>query len=325
MVRLPAQVAYPGWHARLCSVGLKQAHCGKVRHTYCLENKLLMVASDRVSIFDIVLGIIMPRKGEYLTALTVHWLTKVLKGIPHHLVAFGEGIDKYLPASLRGNSELRRRALVVLPLKMAPVECVVRGYLTGSGWASYQKTGMVCGHKLPAGLYDGAKLHEPIFTPTTKAEEGHDLHLDAGSVNVELAQRSLAAYARAAGYAAERGVVLADTKFEWSVYGALGNEVLTPDSSRFWDYNEWWQSSADKKSPASYDKEVIRQWGKSVETPWGKGLNNLDPTKEEHVAFAQSLVVPQEVINRTEMRYNRIFKRLTGLWLDDYQYIFLKT
>ncbi|TSC63905.1 MAG: phosphoribosylaminoimidazole-succinocarboxamide synthase, partial [Parcubacteria group bacterium Gr01-1014_106] len=229
---IPSVVAATPFHDRVTHAGLIRVHQGKVRDTYALpdENLLLVVATDRVSIFDFVLPTLVPRKGELLTALTVFWLDEVLNDARHHLLAFGSRIDVHLPVSLREDAELQRRALIVKKLTMIPVECIVRGYLTGSGWKSYQQNQQVCGISLTAGLHDGSRiLPAPIFTPTTKAETGHDEHLHTEAVirqyGSSLRHRSLAIYAQIAAVAEEKKLILADTKFEFGTGEVLADEV----------------------------------------------------------------------------------------------------
>ena len=321
--KIPECVAISPWHDQLVKAGLLRTHQGKVRDTYPSRYCLLLVATNRLSIFDFVLPVEVPEKGEILTALTVHWLNRVFPEVPNHLVAFGQGVVGWLPVPLRHESSIQKYTLVVKELTMEPVECIVRGYLTGSGWKSYQKNRQVCGHVLPEGLFDGAKLPQFLFTPTTKAEEGHDEHIGAETVSSDLAIASLDFFRRGSEYAKKRGIIIADTKLEWgrnaSHYLVLGDEVLTPDSSRFWDAEEWKEASVAGRSPTSFDKEVVRMWGKTVETPWGVGIQNLDPCNPDHIAFVHSLKVPKEVIERTVDRYHAIFERLTDMTLRKFQ------
>lgn len=300
-------------------------HRGKVRDTYALPDhpdKLLVVATDRISIFDFVLGKLVPHKGEVLTALTIFWFTRLFTDVEHHLVAFGNGIDDYLPEAARGDTELSRRALVVEKLTMLPVECIARGYLTGSGLGAYQKSQSVCGIPLPEGLHDGSKLPKSIFTPTTKAEEGHDEHITAESVDREfgtwLGVATLDLYERAQAYAKPRGIIIADTKFEFG--NKLADEVLTPDSSRFWDAAEYEQAQKEGRSPAGYDKEPVRQAGK-VALIDGRLVNisRLNPKNFNEVLFAANWDVPDEVIDATTARYLTIVERLTGFTLAEFQ------
>ena len=294
---------------------------GKVRDTYELPDhpdRLLVVASNRVSIFDFVLAALVLFKGEILTALNVFWRRQVLKGLCHHdLIAAGSEIDDFLPEALRGDSELHRCAVVVHQLLMADVEGIVRGYLTGSSVPAYLETGMVCGHRLQPGLIDGSRLLFPIFTPTTKAEVGHDEHITADSVGarfgVGLERLALQLYQVGASYAAERGIILCDTKFEFSRIGALADEVLTPDSSRYWDALAWQRAHTERKLPPSFDKQFVRDWGK------GHGVHKRNPEVEEDIQFVHGLSVPDDVRKNTTALYRYIFWRLTGSKLEEYQ------
>ncbi|MFA4880730.1 MAG: phosphoribosylaminoimidazolesuccinocarboxamide synthase [Candidatus Doudnabacteria bacterium] len=328
--KIPEAVRETGLSRLLEDEGFSEVYQGKVRDTYRLPNYLLVVATDRVSIFDFVLNCLVPQKGAILTGLTVFWLTQILKGIKHHLVAYGKGIDYYLPriGELRNNAELQARSIIVRRLNMEPVECVVRGYLTGGAWKSYQKDGSVYGYKPGPFLHDGSMLPQPLFTPTTKAESGHDKPLTARDVSQKygpkLEDLSLKIYEQCAAYTRGKSVIIADTKFEFGRLSkdhplTLADEVLTPDSSRFWDKTEWQDAAQRGEAPSGYDKEPVRQWGKTIETPWGQGINNLDPENSEHVAFVGNVQVPEEVIVYTTRRYREIFKRLIGMNLEDFQ------
>lgn len=333
---IPTAVAATPFHDTLDRAGLNRIHQGKVRDTYALPDKglLLVLATDRMSIFDFVLPALVPHKGELLTALTVFWLTEVLTYAHHHLVAFGADMNEYLPPELRNNDELYKRALVVRKLTMIPVECVVRGYLTGSGLKSYRETQCVCGIPLPAGLHDGSRiLPHPIFTPTTKAQSGHDEHLPADTVQQQygawLANKSLLYYQKLAAVAHAKSIILADTKFEFGKGGVLADEVGTPDSSRFWDRDEWIRAWQRQQSPPPFDKELVRSWGKDIATPFAdpqgeggdqiSGLGNLDPENPEHLKFVSVLAVPSDVLNETNQRYRIVLQRLTGLELKEFQ------
>ncbi len=277
---------------------------GKVRDLYEPdtgdEDRLLVVASDRVSAFDHVLEPAIPGKGALLTRLSTWWFARLSEedagaAIPNHLT--GEAPPE----------EVADRAAVVRRLTMLPIECVVRGYLTGSGWAEYTAEGTVCGIPLPAGLQNGDRLPEPIFTPAYKAPAGaHDenitfekavelVGLDAAT---ELRDLSLAIYRRAADIAAERGLVLADTKFEFGIDDegivTLADEVLTSDSSRYWDLNAWEQGSTPAERMASFDKQIVRDW---LSANWDK--TGTPPT------------LPAEVVERTAAKYRELIDRLT--------------
>jgi phosphoribosylaminoimidazole-succinocarboxamide synthase len=303
--------------SQLLTSQLTRTHQGKVRDTYQLSDEhLLVVATDRLSIFDFVLPVTVLHKGQILTSLTVHWLTQVLQDTPNHLVAYGSGIDKYLPTELRDQPELQRRTLVVKKLIMLPVECIIRGHLTGSGWKSYQKDGSVCGIQLSTGLHDGSKLPQPIFTPTTKADEGHDEDLPTKEVvaqyGEQLAQTALFTYQQLANYTADREIILADTKFELGEGFILADEVATPDSSRFWDKSEWQTALTQKKSPTPHDKQLVRNWGKE------QGIHLLDPKNPSHLKQVASLKVPDGLLYQTTQTYHNIFARLTSQNLPDF-------
>jgi phosphoribosylaminoimidazole-succinocarboxamide synthase len=329
---LPVSVASDPLHTVLEKAGFARLHQGKVRDTYAVPghtDRLLLVASNRLSIFDFVLPGLVPDKGAVLTALTVFWLTEVLADTPHHMLAFGRDLAAQLPAELAQNTDFLSRAMLVKKLNMAPVECVVRGYLTGSGWSAYKREQAVCGHALAEGLHDGSKLPAPIFTPTTKADIGHDEAIDYKLVRSEhgmwLEELTLKVYQTLADYAATRGIILADTKFEFGEGGILGDEVATPDSSRFWDKAEWQAAVAERRSPSGYDKQPVREWGKTVVTPFtadGKavtGIHKLDTEDKPHLDFVHGLTVPQDVLTETTRRYRRIFELLTGSSLDAFQ------
>lgn len=325
MKKIPDAVTETDLSFILLSNGLKRTNQGKIRDTYELPDlqNFLVVATDRASIFDFVLPCLISDKGKILTAMTIFWLTTVLKNVNNHLVAYGADIDKYLPLSLQGNTELQVRALVVRKLEMLDVECIARGYLTGSGWSAYKENREICGNKLPAGLYDGSWLIEPIFTPTTKEEVGHDEPITVKSVEFlygkGLEEFTLEIYSTLRRYALTKGIVIADTKIEIGVQDEglknliLADEIGTPDSSRFWDLKEWEAAAKNKKSPTNYDKQVIREWGKTV------GINAKNPENEKDMMTVNELVVPVNIINETSRIYHYIFERLTGMKLEDFQ------
>ncbi|HEY1376467.1 MAG TPA: phosphoribosylaminoimidazolesuccinocarboxamide synthase, partial [Gemmataceae bacterium] len=273
---------------------------GKVRDVYDLGDRLVIVATDRLSAFDWVLPTPIPGKGRLLTQLTLFWLD--LLGVPNHLLgtdvaAMGQPFADHAD-ELTGRTMLVRKAAVV------PFECVVRGYLAGSGWAEYRRTGAVCGVPLPPGLRESEKLPEPIFTPATKAEAGHDENVSfdvmAAQVGADLAaelrDKSIAVYRRAADHAAARGIILADTKFEWGRLPdgsvILIDEVLTPDSSRFWPADEYRVGGR----PPSFDKQYVRDWLET--TAWDK--NSPPPA------------LPEDVVRQTRAKYVEAYERLTG-------------
>ena len=268
---------------------------GKVREMYDLGDLLLMVASDRISTYDVVHPIPIPDKGKVLTGLSAFWFAKTGHIVPNHFVSATDGVP----------DEVRGRAIVVRKLEMLPVECVVRGYITGSGWKDYQATGTVSGIELPPGLQESQRLPTPIFTPSTKAEEGHDEAIDFDQAadlvgSRELMDRvrgvSLALYQFAAEHAAERGVILADTKFEFGMDAegelTVGDEVLTPDSSRFWPADGY----EPGRGQPSFDKQYVRDWASS--TGWDK----LPPAPE----------IPDDVVAATRDRYVTAYEKLAG-------------
>jgi phosphoribosylaminoimidazole-succinocarboxamide synthase len=273
---------------------------GKVRDVYDLGDRLAIVATDRISAFDWVLPTGIPDKGRVLTALSLFWFDYL--HVPNHLVstelsAMGQAFVERA-AELAGRTTLVRKAAVV------PIECVVRGYLAGSGWKEYQKSGTVCGVTLPKGLRQSAQLPEPIFTPATKEEKGHDINISfeqmaskiGRDVSETLRQRSLDVYRRAADHARARGIILADTKFEWGHVQEgkliLIDEVLTPDSSRFWPADEY----RIGVSPPSFDKQFVRDWLET--TSWDK--NSTPPQ------------LPAEVVEKTRQKYLEAYRQLTG-------------
>ena len=273
---------------------------GKVRDLYAVDGThLLVVASDRISAYDWVLETPIPDKGRILTALSAWWFERLGAVVPNHLVAVD---DPRIPAEVRG------RAMLVRRLEMYPVECVARGYLAGSGLLDYQATGEVCGIPLPPGLLDGSRLPEPIFTPATKAAIGeHDENIGYAEVvaavgepaAVELRDRTLAVYQAAERLARERGIVLADTKFEFGTLPGggepvLGDEVLTPDSSRFWPADRW---EPGRPQP-SYDKQYVRDW-LARESGWDRA--GAPPP------------LPEAVVAATRARYVEAYERITGL------------
>jgi phosphoribosylaminoimidazole-succinocarboxamide synthase len=268
---------------------------GKVREIYDAGDRLLMVASDRISTYDVVHPNPIPGKGAVLTGVSVFWFERTGHIVPNHLVSFTDVPD-----------EVRGRALLVEKLEMVPVECVVRGYITGSGWKDYQRTGAVCGIELPEGLSESDQLPEPIFTPATKAEVGdHDENIDFDRAAEiigdrplleELRRISIELYSFAADHARERGVILADTKFEFGRNAAgdlvVGDEVLTPDSSRYWPADEYEPGHGQ----ASFDKQFVRDWATS------SGWDKSPPAP----------AVPDDVVEGTRRRYEEAYERITG-------------
>ena len=278
---------------------------GKVRDIYELDDKhLLFVTSDRMSAFDVVMAEPIPDKGRVLTALTAFWLDQLSEVAPNHLVSC-----EVPPHAASADADLEGRVMVVRRAEMLPIECIVRGYLSGSAWAEYQRSQSMHGTPLPAGLRQSERLPDPVFTPSTKADEGHDENISfesardlAGAALTEEARRiSLAAYQRAADLAAERGIIIADTKFELGLIDGrlcICDEVLTPDSSRFWPADSWQPGS----TPPSFDKQPLRDWLE------GTGWDKTPPPP----------ALPAEVIAATRTRYVEAYERLTGRSFGDW-------
>jgi phosphoribosylaminoimidazole-succinocarboxamide synthase len=283
------QTELPGWDVRR----------GKVRDVYDLGDRLLIVATDRISAFDWILPTAIPDKGRVLTQISLYWFERI--GVPHHVLST-DVADFGLPASVDA-SLFEGRAMLVRKAEVAPVECVVRGYLAGSGWKEYQRQGTVCGIPLPGGLLESSRLPEPIFTPATKATSGHDENIPFAQMAeivgadhaAELRRLSHDVYARGAAEAIERGIIIADTKFEWGRLDGkwiLVDEVLTPDSSRFWPADQY----AAGRGQASFDKQFVRDW--LEQTTWDK---NSPPPE-----------LPPEIVVKTREKYIEAFERLTG-------------
>jgi len=282
---------------------LSQLHeaSGKVRELYGFGDRLLLVASDRISAFDVVLPTAIPDKGRVLTGLSRFWFERTRGLVRNHMLSVNVAD---FPEEAQGAPDLAGRTMLAKRLQMLPIECVVRGYLVGSGWKDYRATGSVCGHALPTGLREADKLPEPLFTPSTKATEGHDANIDrAGGVALvgeerfdEIERVSIELYRTAADYALERGIIIADTKFEFGVDEqdriVIGDEVLTPDSSRFWPVDGY----APGGSPPSYDKQYVRDWLETLD--WDK----TPPGPE----------IPANVVEGTRARYVEAYERLTG-------------
>jgi len=280
---------------------LKLYKRGKVRDIYDLGDKLLIISTDRISCFDVVLPSGIPYKGWVLTNLSCFWFDFIKDIIPNHLIA--SDINNYPCELQKYKSVLSGRSMLVKKTNPLPVECVVRGYLSGSGWKEYQEKQSVCGIKLPAGLLESDKLPEILFTPSTKADTGHDLNVNQkyveGVVGEDAANKlrkiSIDIYKKASGYALTRGIIIADTKFEFGIYDneiILIDEVLTPDSSRFWPADQY----ARGKSQPSFDKQFVRDYLESLD--WDK----TPPGPE----------LPEEIITKTTQKYLEAFKRLTA-------------
>jgi phosphoribosylaminoimidazole-succinocarboxamide synthase len=279
---------------------------GKVRDVYRVDNDhLLFVATDRISAFDYILATGIPHKGRVLTQISLFWFNFLKDIAPNHVVT--ADVDRY-PAEIRRHAdELRGRSMLVMSAEMFPVECVVRGYLSGSGWKEYQASGKVCGIQLPPGLKESDQLPEPLFTPATKAPTGHDINIafeemfklvDPG-MSRQLRDLSLKLYNKAANYARQRGIIIADTKFEFGQTAqgiTLVDEVLTPDSSRFWPADKYQPGRAQE----SYDKQYVRDYLEEIR--W----NKQPPAP----------ALPQEVARRTSEKYLEAYRQLTGRELE---------
>ncbi|HZI87386.1 MAG TPA: phosphoribosylaminoimidazolesuccinocarboxamide synthase [Pyrinomonadaceae bacterium] len=276
---------------------------GKVRDVYAVDNhSLLIVATDRISAFDCVLPTPIQRKGEVLTALSEFWFQQLRDVVPNHLIT--SDVSQMPESVQRHAAELHGRSMLVRRAEVFPVECVVRGYLVGSGWKDYLRTGEVCGHKLPEGLQESAELPEPIFTPSTKAEHGHDMNISEAEVQEMLGEEtttslrntSLSLYNKARDYARDRGIIIADTKFEFGRDGRgeiiLVDEVLTPDSSRFWPLEAY----APGQSQPSFDKQFVRDY-----------LETLSWDKKPPAP-----AIPSQIADATTGRYLEAYKLITG-------------
>lgn len=283
---------------------------GKVRDVFDAgDGHLLLVASDRISAYDVVLPTLIPDKGRALTGLSAHWFSETSDIVPNHLVTTRLDEIPEMPDGM-SRQDLAGRAMLVRRLEMLPVECVVRGYLAGSGWRDYLATGEVCGHRLPAGLRQADRLPEVLFTPATKAQEGHDENIGMAEVvdllgretAGEVARIAIAVYERAAARCRDAGIILADTKMEIGrdAGGALvlGDEVVTSDSSRFWPADVY----APGQSPPSFDKQYVRDW--------------LDTLDWDHAPPGPEL--PPEVVAGTRSRYVEAYERITGRSFSDY-------
>jgi phosphoribosylaminoimidazole-succinocarboxamide synthase len=281
--------------------GIKKVRSGKVREVFDLGDRLLLVATDRISAFDVIMPNGIPHKGEVLTQLSHFWYEKFSALVPNHLLA---GANDPLPSQLQPfAAQLARRSMIVKKAEPLAIECIVRGYLSGSGWKEYQKSQTVCGNKLPAGLTESAELPEPIFTPSTKAVEGHDENISFNQacqiVGQKLASQardwSLKIYQAGRDYARQHGIIIADTKFEFGLFDGkliLIDEVMTPDSSRFWPADQY----APGRGQPSFDKQFVRDYLETLDwdkTPPGPQL-------------------PADVVAKTTAKYLEAYERLTG-------------
>jgi phosphoribosylaminoimidazole-succinocarboxamide synthase len=282
--------------------GLTLFNRGKVRDIYSLGDKLLLVASDRISAFDVILPTLIPDKGKILTKLSEFWFGVVKDIVPHHLIS--TNVDDFPAACQPHRAKLDGRSMLVRKSLPAPVECIVRGYLAGSGWKDYQQTGSVCGISLPKGLAEASRLDEPIFTPSTKAPVGaHDVNISfdemIGKVGRHRAEKmrdaTIAIYCRARDLAEKKGIIIADTKFEFGIEGdgiMLIDEVLTPDSSRFWPADGY----RPGKTPDSFDKQFVRDY--LLDLRW-----DMKPPAPE---------LPAEIVKKTQEKYSEALRRLTS-------------
>tara|TARA_B100000678_G_scaffold77887_1_gene64316 strand:- start:2970 stop:3860 length:891 start_codon:yes stop_codon:yes gene_type:complete len=282
--------------------GVPKVRSGKVREMFDLGDRLLMVASDRISAYDVVMPNGIPRKGEVLTLFSHFWFDRAADLVPNHLLSKA---DEPLPEAVQSHADqIGRRAMVVKKAQPLAIECVVRGYLAGSGWKEYQKQGTVCGISLPDGLENSSQLPEPIFTPATKAEEGHDENISFDeAVNIvgknvaeQARELSIKLYERGRHHAAEKGIIIADTKFEFGIFEGeliLIDEVLTPDSSRFWPADLY----APGKSQPSFDKQFVRDYLETLD--WDK----TPPGPE----------LPADIVQKTSEKYIEAYTRVTGL------------
>ncbi len=280
---------------------MKKISSGKVREIYEVDkDRLILVVSDRISAFDVILPNTVPNKGKVLNKISAFWFDYIKDIIPNHVISTDL---KDFPKEFQ-TPEFEGRSMLVKKLKMLPIECIVRGYITGSGWSNYQKTGTVCGIKLPNGLQESQKLPEPIFTPTTKAAEGHDENISFEEVcNLigtdlanEVKSKTIEIYKKCAEYALSKGIIIADTKFEFGLDEnnnlVIGDEVLTPDSSRFWPVDEYEVGKPQK----SFDKQYLRDW-----------------LKQNNWSAENPTPIPANVIETTTAKYIEAYERITGL------------
>ena len=282
--------------------GLTLFNRGKVRDIYDLGDQLLLVASDRISAFDVILPTLIPEKGKILTALSVYWFGVMKDIVSHHLIT--TNVDEFPAACQPHRAKLEGRTMLVKKSTPAPVECIVRGFISGSGWKEYQQTGAVCGIPLPRGLMEASRLDQPIFTPSTKAPVGqHDINITFDQMVKKIGKKkaekirdvTVAIYSRAREMAEKKGIIIADTKLEFGIEGddiILIDELLTPDSSRFWPVDGY----RPGKTPDSYDKQYVRDY--LLNLPWD--MKTPPP------------VLPSEVVKKTQEKYTEALKRLTS-------------
>lgn len=334
----------------LLDKGFKLYHRGKVRDTFEVPghpDRLLQVATDRLSIFGFVLPVLLPRQGEVLTALTRFWMMRVSDRMGNYLVPSERQRPEYNAAvdlKLGGLDKLPlERCLVVRRVKIWPYKMVFRHHLGGSVYEEYRRTGKVAGIQVLSGLQEWAYLGRPsLFTPAIKTQSGHDANITVKEFGKEMGRRGAwvvtklrEIYHWAYGFARQCRICILDTKFEVGVPEGetkrgrralkpiLANELFTPDSSRFAYEGDWNYAMKQNRDPAFFDKQVVRDWGMTVETPWGKGLHQLDSRNPDHLQFVSQLEVPQGRIELTEERYLKVFEFLTGMTLDAYQHSYL--
>ena len=332
MAKIPLHLQADPLITNFSGLGIPLIGQGKVRNTFRInQDWLLAEATDRISIFDFVLNGLIPKKGEVLTALTHFW-GNTFDVFPHHLV------KSQLEPLYNGAYDLKKklpgvpleRCLLVQDLsgELDGYELIFRMHIGGSVYSAYIKTGIVAGQKTTPGLPEWSKLKMAVFTPSTKEESGHDINVDAKTYFNAAGKKGRAFvktlrdfYAAAYQYAKGQGILILDTKFEGSSsLGIIGDEFLTPDSSRFCDVDDWKKAMKTGSKPKFMDKQFVRNWGMKIETPFGcTGINNLDPESEEHVDFVHSLEIPADIVEQTTEKYLEIFSRLTGMKLADYQ------
>ena len=292
-------IAEPLKHTRFSDVEFFKR--GKVRDVYDLKDKLLIISTDRISCFDVVLPTCIPRKGEVLTKLSLFWFKLTEEIVPNHLITVD--LNEYPQALLPYKDILKGRSMLVKKAKSIPVECIVRGYLSGSGWKEYQQSQSICGIKLPHGLKESDKLPEPVFTPSTKEDAGHDINVSQDYVEQELGKEitsrlkelSLALYLKASAYAESKGIIIADTKFEFGIYDdevILIDEALTPDSSRFWPKDQYKPGGPQP----SFDKQFVRDYLETLD--WDK----TPPGPE----------LPDDIARKTSEKYMQALAMITG-------------
>jgi len=341
MAELPQSVAYSAWYQILIKAGFILISRGKVGEMYAVPGHpewILILRTDRLSIFDFVLNTLVALKGEVLTALTHYWLSTVLRDLPNHMVWSTQNENWNAAVDLKKVYPFLpvERCLVIKRCSILPFEMIYRLLLGGSVWKSYLKDGIVAGQRMPENMQKWGRLPAPILTPSTKADTGHDINISvqefyekAGTIGHPADDLLREAYIRCIAKAAKAGIIIADTKFEIGIdekgNPMIADEVLTTDSSRFMEEENWREATDNGCDPAFYDKEVVREVGRSVEfrTASGeiiKGINNLEPDNPEHLALVHAWKVPEKVVSDTTERYLEIFERLIGMSLEEYQH-----